>query len=141
MNDKEYRQQKNRLIALRDKWYKRLGLGWWCVELEYCRDGLPDPPNNDSEQFQTIFKTYAKWEYRKGLIKCNMPAIAELSNDDLEEMWVHECMHLIVNEMRESGDNWLKHEESVCTALARAFIWTAQDIEKVLSKKTIIKSK
>jgi hypothetical protein len=47
----------------------------------------------------------------------------------LERIFVHECCHAIVNEMREwsvghEGNGVMGHEERVVSHLANAFLWT-----------------
>ena len=55
-----------------------------------------------------------------------MVALSENENDkDLENAFVHECMHILVREMREDTEN-INHEERVCETLARAFVWVRE---------------
>ena len=54
---------------------------------------------------------------------------------DVEAAVVHELSHVLVAELREEVDDWLKHEARVVTMLTRAFL-TARDsaLEEAASK-------
>lgn len=52
-----------------------------------------------------------------------LPVMEELTDDELEEIFVHECGHILVNEMRGDPDDWLDHEERVVSTLTKAFLW------------------
>ncbi len=65
-----------------------------------------------------------------------MLAVADLPDEELERVFVHECCHVLVAEMREWGPGdmtqaaceiSLKHEERVVCGLTSAFLWTRKD--------------
>ena len=66
--------------------------------------------------------TYADWRYRSVEIDINVPSMSEQSDRDLDTYFVHELMHVFLNEMRANEDR-VNHEERVATTLADAFIW------------------
>lgn len=126
MTDAEYRTQKKRLDALRKRWYFRLGLGWWKITYRYVKDEFTVDGHLEPG---TLATCEADWRYLKARIDWNMLRVADHDDDYLEEAFVHEHMHLFVDELREGvepGFDHLVHEERVCTQLARAFIWTRQ---------------
>lgn len=128
MTDAEYAAQKKRIAALSKKWLKPLGLLWWNVEMVYCREGIPqDNPERAAENWQPMARAKVLWPYLRLVIEWNMPEVAERNDDDLERIFVHECCHALVNEMREWHDHpaesAIDHEERVVTMLTNAFLW------------------
>lgn len=139
MNDVEFAAQMTRLRKLADKWVKPIGLGWWRVEAEYERDsgnyhvdGEPSPNG--------VANIKADWRYMHATITFNMLRVAEQDDEHLEWIYVHELMHIFLNETRDLKgdgqlttvrDDWLNHEERIASTLAHAFIWIRNDaIEK-----------
>jgi hypothetical protein len=131
MNDKEYAAQKARIQTLSDKWIVPLGLKWWRVNLEFNRDVTGDHGNGRC----AVAETMVDWHYLLATITFNIPAVAEQADDELETMFVHECCHILVNEMRmwapknidaDKNDEAMHHEERVASTLANAFIWTRE---------------
>jgi len=120
MNDAEFDVQKARIGKLIERWVKPIGLGWWALDFAYVRDDFQVDGKNEPE---TIMSTSARWRYLTATISCNMPRVAEQSDDKLERQFVHELTHVFVNECREDGKDWLDHEERVATTLADAFLW------------------
>ena len=127
MTDAEYAELKARLQLLAAKWHAVLGLKDWHVKYRYCRTGLP-PRGLDTPDTSTVALARARvsWQYLDAEISFDMPLAAELDDKRLEWVFVHECMHVLINEMRwqDHGDaDNLDHEERVATVLARSFIW------------------
>jgi glutathionylspermidine synthase len=140
MNDKEYNTQKKRIKHLIDKWVPCLGLRWWAFTVAYERGELASHRAN----FNCLAFTSTAWEYLDGKITFSLSAVANQTDDELEMVFVHECCHILVNEMRnwESRDltpeqqrDYLNHEERVVTMLAKAFIWTREAGEGVLGAR------
>lgn len=121
MNDEEYERQKQRLLTLIDRWVSALGLGWWDIEFAYERgsfevDGEPAP--------NAVASCAANWRYGHAYIQFNMQQVAAQSDPQhLERAFVHELMHIFLNETRENDDDWLDHEERVASTLTKAFLW------------------
>lgn len=135
MNDKDYDFHKARIGALADKWLPMLGLEWWTIDIEYHRAGI----SNGEEDWTTNARCNAKWEYMRATIAFNMLAVMDLSSDELERIFVHECCHILVCEMREWGPEKMleaeqyqsiKHEERVVVGLTKAFLWTYERVKK-----------
>jgi predicted SprT family Zn-dependent metalloprotease len=74
-----------------------------------------------------IGRTYADWKYRTAHIYINLPALKRKTSYQIEEIIVHELMHVLVNEMREGN---IKHEERVVTSLTESIFWTVADTEE-----------
>lgn len=116
MDDREFNKQRRRIRALIRKWVKPLGLGWWTVNFEFSRE--PIASNNAGESVAA--NCHALWPYKTALIKFYMPDLSDLSDEDLERVFVHELMHIFLAEAREDD---LHHEERVASDLANAFLW------------------
>jgi hypothetical protein len=130
MKDAEFKVQKDRLTKLQDKWIQPLGLRWWRVNFAYS----DQPLKSDAPDGRTCFaQAMVDWEYLNATITFDMQAVADEKDDEqLEQTFVHECCHILVNEMRMWADSEMpsekhheamKHEERVVTQLANAFIW------------------
>jgi hypothetical protein len=125
-------ETKDLIKAAFAKWLKPMGLLWWDVKIN-----LYDDPEEIAERFRdpgddevVAAVTYVKWQYASASIDINVPAFAGLDQDKIERIVVHECCHILVNEMRE-GD--LHHEERVVTQLTKAFFWTEAAVEEELN--------
>ena len=132
MDDAAFGKQKRRLLKLANRWIGPLGLKWWKLDLVYSRT----PLDSSKPGFYCQAKTSVAWEYLDATITWNMEAIEGLSDEELEKIFVHECCHILVNEMRMWGPSKLDeeklheamlHEERVVTQLALAFLWTRKD--------------
>lgn len=140
MTDAEYEAQKARVRALIERWVAPLGLGWWQITFEFERDsgqfkvdGVPS--------LKTVGCTGADWRYLSATIGWNVSRLPEFDDDKLEAVFVHELMHIFLNEFRaliEDGeklgtnlrDDWLAHEEHTATVLSKAFIWVRDFAQK-----------
>lgn len=111
-----------------DKWTYRLGLRWWNVEA-YCYKGKRARKFFKSDDDSTILaRTFADWRYSEAVVYFNLPALRDMSVEEIERTVVHELCHVLVNEMR-SGD--IDHEERVVTGLTKAFQWTEEFSKQV----------
>lgn len=127
MNDAEFEAQKARIQALAEQWLPPLGLTWWNIALEYARDNYD---GRDGAQ-PTVAYCKADWRYVHARIVWNMPLVAEQDDAELERIFVHECMHIFLHEMRwaETRDtDSLDHEERVATMLTKAFLWLRESL-------------
>lgn len=130
MTDREYARQRARVVRVAKRWKQRI-VPHWTLTYAFHRDGLPNE-SPDAGGWVTTMKCAAQWAYRKAKISVDLANVSDLSDDELEEMFVHELMHCVLHEMREivpekcancgsnrtMADNWLPHEESVAQALA-----------------------
>lgn len=134
MNDKEFKEQKRRLLKLVDRWITPLGLRWWKVDIVYSRESLSTERHKEDGHICQA-TTQVDWEYINATITFDIQAISLLKDEELESIFVHECCHILVHEMRmwalpemSQGklDEAMKHEERVVTQLAKAFLWTRE---------------
>jgi hypothetical protein len=122
MNDEECERQKQRLRCLADKWVQSIGLGWWDIDMAYARDDYEAPPAASSPD-RSLAYCSADWRYGHACITWNLPMVRDTPDDKLERCFVHELMHIFLSETRETGDDWLAHEERVASTLTKAFLW------------------
>lgn len=135
MNDSEYEAQRKRIQDLAEIWLPCLGLKWWKIDLVYEREGIGTSEKNQAGNWQCNANASVKWEYLRATLRFNMLTMEDQSDTDLERIFVHECCHVLVAELREWGpetltqdqvEHSLKHEERVVSGLTSAFLWTAR---------------
>lgn len=124
MTDKEYREVKRKIKKLMKKWLTPLGLRWWRFTLNYIRDRSPErttdyAPKSINEIWVAAFTTCCDPWYRTAIIDCFIPTLKDLPEDELEDYFVHELMHIIMSPMHTKQK--AKEEEMVATNLALAF--------------------
>ncbi len=129
MKRKRFECQRERVQGLEGKWLKPLGLLWWRVEIYYF-DSRKKWGLLHSDR--AVMATNVDWPYRKAYIDVNVPLLATLSDADTENAFIHECMHILVEEMRAAGDDQQAHIERVCESLAQAFVWVRGSCENVM---------
>lgn len=122
VSDKEVREQRVRIEKLIKKWLIPLGLGQWQVDIDYYGD------IGSEDDYETIYMTCkANWPYLDAKLAVNLGACATLDDDKLERAFLHELMHIFLNEMRQKEKE--DHEERVATQLANAFVWVSKQIK------------
>lgn len=97
-----------------------IGMGWWDVNFIYSTD---EKEFDSGDQCTVLMRCTADWRYGLAVINVNVNYIDELSDELLERYFIHEMMHILVNEMRQKED-CLAHEERVVTGLTKAFEWS-----------------
>ena len=120
MTDADYEATRQRITALAVKWLGMLGLKWWNIDTVY------DRASTDFED-GCVARVSCRWEYAHASMLWNMPLAFQQTDDELERIFVHECMHIFLHETR-AGTNcecpWdIRHEERVATMLQKAFLW------------------
>ena len=136
MTDKQFRDLKGAIEVFCERWRSRLGLHWWKISYTFDRTGEDFASAEDSSdgvtRIRASAKTSVRWPYLIATVAFNMPALAVLSLGDVEELLLHEHVHILVNEMREDG---VDHEERVVTMLTSAFLWTRDDALQEVAKR------
>lgn len=125
MTDAEYAEQKARIQKLIDKWLEPLGLCWWRITFEWDRTTHVEPEGNAAGSWCTVAKCAVRWKYFQACMTWRLLNILHVSDEDLEHFFVHECMHIFLNEMREEDED-LGHEERVASMLTNAFLWVGE---------------
>ena len=129
MTDKQFREIKAGIQVHFDRWAARFGLSTWNLKALYERDGDVFTPawQEGMVRKETLANTVTNWPYMQATITFNCKALSDLSHADVEEAVIHELAHVLVAELRDVSDDFLKHEERAVTMLARAFLTTRND--------------
>jgi hypothetical protein len=105
-----------KIVDDKAKWYIHyFGLGNWSGKIVFS-----EAIKEDRWGFVTHAETSADWKYLRFTITVFVKALVDYDEDYLEEVVVHELMHVFLNEVREAG---IDHEERVATSLQKAFSW------------------
>ena len=67
---------------------------------------------------EAVASAKVRWEYRRATLSWNTQEVAKLNDADLEEVFLHESMHVLLNEMREVVAGNIKAEERSATTFA-----------------------
>jgi hypothetical protein len=127
VNDADYAAAKELLEPIVDRWLETLGLRWWDITLEFCRAGIPTRDTHDGMPITIYAQVSTRWHYQTAIISLNVPALVELPDRKIEAIIVHECMHIFLNELQHTTDDWSSHEEHTASMLAKAVLW-ARDL-------------
>ena len=132
MTDKDFRTQKERIRKLIKKWHKTIGLNWWRIEYVYSRERDGDGPSNyePDGNWTTAADCSADDSYLTASITFYLPNLVKIEDDELEEIYLHEIMHVFLKPMQTKEK--AAEEERVATMLARAMVW-ASEIKKTTS--------
>lgn len=108
------KQERRRLRKLAKRWYHVLGLDEWRLRTEYVDGALVV----DGQLDDAVAITITRWQYRHAVISWNLQKVAESTNREVEQFFLHEAMHVLLNEMRAEHDGDVDHEERVATTLS-----------------------
>lgn len=120
MNDREFAKQRKRILACDAKWGPLLGLRWWTVTHVYCRDRDEMPEDARSSAAAAV---RSHWQYMTASVYWYIPDIADVDAKELESIYIHEALHILVNEMRVKD---LDHEERVVSHLTKVILWVKE---------------
>lgn len=125
MNDKESAKQKARIKKYMDKWHETLGLKWFEVNITYERSY-----STDESAAITIMD---RWQYRSFDITYYLPNLADLDDEHLEGVIVHELVHCLTAPFAmnmkgtEDNDGYRRDLiEQTTTIVANAIEWAYQ---------------
>lgn len=128
MEHEAYEAEKARIERFYQKWREPLGLDGWDVARTY-HDG---PYVQEGGVESGTASTHVMWEYRYAALSFNIQKTRELPDERLEDVVLHECMHILLHELRplreQGADATIAnaydrmHEERVATSLAWAFM-------------------
>ena len=137
MTDADYERVKGMLRQIVNEWYPALGLGWWEIDFEYVRETQAFDGDDELSLHRLVTaKTQVQWEYLQGCVSFCIPRMTDLDYEAIENIVIHELMHVFVAEMRycmkcncyvSMFDE--KHEERVVTQLAKVLGWTRKHFE------------
>lgn len=118
MSDK----QTKKLIRKYFRWWTHwLGLRYGKLDMRFM-EFIKDATGPD-----VAAVCHTDWRYQKTTIEFALHILREMNKKKIEEVVVHELMHIFLNEMREKGTH---HEEHVATCLTNAFMWVKEGASK-----------
>lgn len=108
--------ERKRIRAIAKRWYNVLALYEWDLSTKFVDGSLivDGALNHDAAGCASV-----DWEYRQATLQFNVQQTARMTDSELENVYVHEIMHVLLHEMREDG---IKHEERTASTLAFAFM-------------------
>lgn len=121
MTDAEVARYNEKITALANKWIPLLHLEPWHIDFILTRSHLRE--KESPMGFPTVAETISHWAYKSAVIEFFLPSLESEDEASFEHYFVHELMHVLLNEMQ----SWTldrNHEESVATHLAKAFLTT-----------------
>lgn len=96
-------------------WVHWTGLGYWSIKANFKKGITPSSHGDDLGGC-----CWVDWRYFKAEIDFYPQALRSCSQQEIENVVIHELMHILINEMRETG---IDHEERVVTGLQKALSW------------------
>lgn len=126
MNDKDFKEQRSRIRKLIKKWHSSLGLNWWRIEYKFSRDKNSDGPAayEPEGSWDVAAMCEADDNYLTAVITFFLPNIVDIPDNELEEIYLHECMHIFLKPMQTKEK--ASEEERVATMLSRAMVWASE---------------
>lgn len=111
-----WKAERKRIRKIANRWYRPLGLDEWRLTTRYTQGNLIV---DGAVSSAAVGMASVRWQYREAELDFNLEKTAKLSDEDLEEVYIHEVMHVLLNEMREEG---IEHEERTAQTLMFAFM-------------------
>lgn len=124
MNDKEYEKLKAKTNKFLDKWLTMLGLRGWDINFYWNRE-LGDKIDDN---FSIEAATATQYPYKTANVNFFLPSLQGKSNKDIENIVLHELIHILTDEMKDH-DKDHNHCERVVTDLTNAFLWTYKRVK------------
>lgn len=115
MRTHQLKQQRRRIITLNKKWRYALTMDEWNITHRYVDGSITV---NDVVNHEAIAAANVRWEYRQATISWNLREVAKLNDVELQEVFLHEAMHVLLNEMREVVEGNIKAEERSATTFS-----------------------
>ena len=124
LNLKDKKNEKKRIIDLANKWFQLLNLYQWKIMFSFKEkkesiDAVYKPGELKmvDDIWEIAMTTQVDPYYLQAKITVWLPVIADMDDDELEETFLHECIHIMVSPI--SRPNKSKEEELVATNIAR----------------------
>ena len=122
LDPKVFNRQKERIRKLALKWLNTLGLRHWNIDLRYYAEIVESGP--ESANRSLFAECFASWKYMDVQVRFNLACAIDMSDEQLERLFIHELMHVLLSEMHQDEPKAQEHEERTATVLANAFMWT-----------------
>jgi predicted aminopeptidase len=126
VNDAEYEAQRDRFLALSDKWSNRLGLTHWRRTYNFHR---AMPCDDAGVHNGTLMSVAPSWQYMTATFNVYLAALIELDDEELARALFHEMAHCFVNEMGEDFTDpvAVAHQERAVSMISHAIYEAYQE--------------
>lgn len=114
------------------KWTDILRLNFWEIEIQLLDEQGPIYGN-----IQQFAVAESLWEYKRIRITIYTKSCELLSDEEFEEMFVHELCHGVVAELSPRTNKSAPHEERVVTHLAAAFTQLERRLQDAKTKNKV----
>jgi hypothetical protein len=115
--DRTYKHIKKIMKGHVKKWAPLLGLSDWILDVEYTWDSDHSGPPG----LIVGGRAFSSWQYLRGILHFFLPSLVHYREEDLEEVAVHELLHLIMEQATYEEATGLD-QERVVTEVARALL-------------------
>lgn len=115
---KKWLKEKARIKRIGLPWRERLNLEPWHLTWRF------KLATHDDHSRGSVAEANVDWAYMRATLTFWLVETKPLSDDELEEVIVHELSHVLVNFMRHKRNVCTQVEERLCTELSRAFLET-----------------
>lgn len=137
MKDAEYERLKRRIDKYMTKWQGPMGLRWFKITTFYERAERQKHPTTGATT------TMDRWQYHDFDIVWYLPQLTDLSDENLEEIVVHELCHVLLAPISfvaegEHSDDAANIMEMVTTMTQKALMWVREEdvpVKKPVKKK------
>jgi hypothetical protein len=122
MTDKEYKQEKARILKFIKKW-RPAGFTWFKVHYDFIRE------LKDGNETSSAAECSCRWEYKEAFIKFYLPMFIDMPDDRVEAIVVHEHAHILVSPIQDfSTDETRQMTEFATSLVAEALVWSAENV-------------
>jgi hypothetical protein len=120
VSDEQFEEQRVRGNNILSEVLKEFGLldTWDVISVFYIDDFPYGVTGNCMINGVAIIAVEPSWPFLQATLHFNVPAILNMPDQALRKHITHECIHIVVNEMRERDSGALLHEERVVCTLA-----------------------
>ena len=116
-------KEKNRVIEMANKWFNLLNLYQWKISFvfevkrEIETTYRPGELKMVEDTWEIAMTTQVDPYYLQARITVWLPVTADMDDNELEETFLHECIHIMVSPISKPSKS--KEEELVATTIAR----------------------
>lgn len=118
---------------LAEKWTWALALDTWKIDVRFERE----PGPSDAHGWHECMQVNLQWAYQEATISVFVPSLEGLSDQDVERMFLHECMHILTGELAPANPStaFREHFEHVATMLSLVMMRTQDMVRDAVRRE------